>query len=54
MPTVLCMSNGLICDYVTDIYFYVPVDKTHHESCEICYDPSQFYKYYLVYNMPII
>ena len=55
MPTVLCMSNGLICGYITGIHFCLYAKEvSHHASLEICHSSLKFYEYYYVDYMPII
>ena len=39
IPTILCMSNDLICGYITGI------QDESYASCEICHNLSEFYKY---------
>ena len=55
MPTVLCMSNGLIYDYIAGIHFFCLLTKeaSCHASREICHNPSEFYNYYLVYHVSV-
>ena len=41
MPTVLCMNNGLLCGYITDIYFCLwTKEASHHVSHDICHNPT--------------
>ena len=42
IPTVICMSNGLICGYITGIY---DKELLGYASCEMCHDLSEFYNY---------
>ena len=54
VPTVLCMSKGLIYGYVTGIHFY-QYEKVAITSC-VTWNLLQpeFYECYLVYYMLII
>ena len=54
IPTVLCMSNGLIYGHIAGIHFcLLTKEASCHISHEICCNPSEFYDYYLVYRVSI-
>ena len=48
VPTVPCMSNDLTCGYIAGVYFCLYTkEMLRYKSCEICYNPSEFYGYYV-------
>ena len=53
VPIVPCVSNNLICGYITGVHFCPQaVDKRSIMWC--FHNPSEFYEYYFMYYMLII